>query len=146
MVPSPRAFAAPIGCSSSILAQLLQGLGRRTQWELVELMGAGTVPAQPSWVQPDLATQHPSMAFNNTDGLPNEFLAEQLLQSDLGTKVEATGQPNSISLVRLEQLFRPVLHKENIDQAWPSERQMNAFFDGKEEYIESLTTANIRRL
>jgi hypothetical protein len=75
------------------------------------------------------------MAFDNTSGLPNEFLTEQLLQSDLGTTVEGTGQPNSISLVRLEQLFRPVLHKENIDQTWPLERQMDAFFDGREEYI-----------
>jgi hypothetical protein len=111
-----------------------KALAAARQWELVGPMGAGKVPAQPAWVQTGLAT-NPSMAFNPTDGLPNEFLAEQLLQSDLGTEVEATGQPNSMSLVRLEQLFRPVLHKENIDQAWSSERQMNAFFDGKEEYI-----------
>jgi hypothetical protein len=73
------------------------------------------------------------MAF--ADGLPNEFLAEQLLQSELASTIETTGPPNSITLVGLKELFEPVLHTENIDQAWPAERQMNAFFDGKEEYI-----------
>jgi hypothetical protein len=39
------------------------------------------------------------------------------------------------SLVRLEELFRPVLHKESIDETWPSERQISAFFDSDSSYL-----------
>lgn len=127
----PHLFKADVRYSLSYH----KALAAARQWELVEPLGAGIVPPQPPSVQPGLATQHPWMAFDNTSGLPNEFLPEQLLQSDLGATIETIEQPNGISIVRLEELFRPVLHIENIDQAWPSERQMDAFFDGREEYL-----------
>jgi hypothetical protein len=66
-----------------------------------------------------LATENKRMAFDTSTGLRNELLAEQLLASDLGAKVEQGGGAISISLVRLEELFRQVLIKECIDLSWP---------------------------
>lgn len=85
--------------------------------------------------QAGLAGQHLWMAFDNTTGLPNLLVAEQLPASDLGAEVESQEQPKRISLVRLEELFRPVLHKESIDETWPSERQISAFFDSDSSYL-----------
>lgn len=103
------------------------------QWELVEPLDAPVpgfappIPVQPVCVSGALATRHPWMAFDVTTGLRNKFLAEQLLQSDLGEKVEMKDGPRSINLVRLEELFRPVLNKEHIDLTWSEERQLDAF-------------------
>jgi hypothetical protein len=111
------------------------------QWELVEPVNPVDPnyptqnPGQPPSIQPGLATQHPWMAFDNTTGLPNPLLAEQLLASDLGEKVEQKEGAKRISLVRLEELFRPVLHKESIDQTLPAECQINEFFNGDAAYI-----------
>jgi hypothetical protein len=111
------------------------------QWELVEpvnpvLPGSpGAVPAQPPWMQVGLTTQHPWMAFDGATGLPNELLAEQLLATDLGARVESEEDPKRISLVRLEELFRPVLNKDSIDQSWPVDRQISTFFDSDSPYI-----------
>lgn len=112
-----------------------KALAASRQWEIVEPSGAGIVPPQPPWMQPGLATQHPWMAFDNTTGSPNELLAEQLLASDLGATVENQEQPKRINLVRLEELFRPVLHKESIDESWPKERQISEFFNSASAYI-----------
>jgi len=105
------------------------------QWEMAEPVGTGVTPVTPPWIQGGLASQHQWMAFDPATGLPNELYAEQLLQSELGATVESAGQTKSISLVRLEELFRPVLNKEAIDETWPSERQMSAFFKGDASYI-----------
>lgn len=49
-------------------------------------------------MQGALATQHYWWAFDQATGLPNELLAEQLLASDLGAKIESQGEPKKISL------------------------------------------------
>jgi hypothetical protein len=85
--------------------------------------------------QNGLAHQHPWMAFDYTTGLPNQLFAEQLLASDLGEKIEQTEEPKRISLVRLEELFRPVLHKESIDESWPAERQLSEFLNFASDYL-----------
>ena len=59
----------------------------------------------------------------------NEFFEEQVLQSDLGEKIEQQGGAVKITLVRLEELFRPVLNKDSIDLDWPSDRQLDAFLE-----------------
>jgi hypothetical protein len=41
----------------------------------------------------------------------------------------------SISLVRLEELFRPVLSKELIDLRWPADRQLSAFLESEAPFI-----------
>jgi len=105
------------------------------QWEMVEPAGAGIVPPQPAWIQTGLAGQHPWMAFDNTTGLPNPLFAEQLLASDLGVEVESKEQPRMISLVRMEELFRPVLHKESIDESWPAERKLSEFLNSDSDYL-----------
>ena len=45
------------------------------------------------------------MAFDPSTGLRNEFLAEQILQFDLGEKIELPFGALPISLVRLQDLF-----------------------------------------
>jgi hypothetical protein len=105
------------------------------QWEMVEPSGAGIMPPQPGWMQPGLATQHQWMAFDAKSGLPNPLLAEQYLANELGNEVESKEQPRKISLTRLEELFRPVLYKNSIDESWPGERQIEAFFAHDFDYI-----------
>jgi hypothetical protein len=117
------------------LQSYYKAIAAARQWELVEPPPAGVVPAAPPWIQGGLASQHQWMVFDPATGLPNEMFAEQLLQSDLGANLESAGQTKSISLVRLEELFRPVLIRERIDETWPAERQMSAFFDRDAPYI-----------
>ena len=110
------------------------------QWELVEPVNPPNPatpemsPTQHTWMT-GLANQHPLMAYDVTSGLPNPLLTEQLLATDLGGKVESQGQSKWISLVRLEELFRPVLHKESIDESWSAERQISTFFEHDSDYI-----------
>ena len=66
-----------------------KALAAARQWELVEPVSGGIVPAVPPWIQPGLATQHPWMAFDPNSGLPNPLLLPQLLASDLGASVES---------------------------------------------------------
>ena len=115
------------------------------QWELVEPVNplgppinpvaVQPPPVQPPWLSGPLATRHPWMAFDQSTGLRNEFFEEQVLQSDLGEKIEQQGGAVKITLVRLEELFRPVLNKESIDLGWPSDRQLDAFLETEEPFI-----------
>jgi hypothetical protein len=75
------------------------------------------------------------MAFEGHTGLPNPFLAEQLLASQLAEKVEQVEPPRTISIVRLEELFRPALHRERIDETWSSEPQLAEFFARDSAYV-----------
>lgn len=105
------------------------------QWELVEPVNLSP-PATP-WSQfnpapkPDrpvwfrtLATNNAWMAFQSYTGLYNELFAEQVLQSELGREVEQKAGPRGISLVRLEDLFRPILMKEQLDLSWTTDKQL----------------------
>jgi hypothetical protein len=56
----------------------------------------------------------------------NELLAEQMLQAELGQRIEALEGSRKLTLVRLEELFRPFLTTDRIDLSWPSEHQMDA--------------------
>jgi len=85
--------------------------------------------------QAGLAEQHPWMAFDSTTGLNNPLLTEQLLANDLGQRVEEEEEPKRVSLVRLEELFRSVLHTESIDESWPAERQLSEFLNSDSEYL-----------
>jgi hypothetical protein len=108
------------------------------QWELVEPRDPkipGAVQAQPAWMQPGLATQYPWMAFDAATGLPNELLPEQLLAADLGMKVELQNTPRTISLTRLDELFRPVLLKERVDESWSADLQITAFLDSEAPFL-----------
>jgi len=73
------------------------------------------------------------MAFDPATGLPNKLFAEQILQSDLGQKLEM--QPRNISLTRLEDLFLPVLNRDSIDLVWPPARQLEAFLNSQGAFI-----------
>ena len=110
------------------------------QWELVEPGEPNNQPPQPAWMQPPgqapgLAGQHSWMAFDYDTGLPNKFFAEQLLASELGEKIEQVESPRTISIMRLEELFRPVLRRVVIDETWSSERQLSEFFGHDAAYI-----------
>lgn len=103
------------------------------QWELVEppqvMLGqSNPMPAVPSWMTSNLAKQqHCNVAFSSK-GLPSDLAAEQLLAADLGEHIETKTKPRTISLTRLDELFRPTLIKEYLDQSWASSRQMETFF------------------
>jgi hypothetical protein len=102
---------------------------------MVEPGGAGIIPLPPGWIQPGLATQHQWMAFDNKTGLPNPLLAEQYLANELGNEVEKKDGPRRITLNRLEELFRPILYKDNVDENWLPERQIEAFFSSDFDYV-----------
>jgi hypothetical protein len=110
------------------------------QWELVEPLDAPNpadivvaTPAPPTWLSGRLATAHSWMAFDPATGLPNRLFAEQILQSDLGQKLEF--QPRSVDLARLEDLFSPVLKRDSIDLGWPPARQLEAFLNSQAAFI-----------
>lgn len=134
------------GVASKLLRAMLQAhskyslcyhkaLAAARQWEMVEPSGAGMMPLQPDWMQPGLATQHQWMAFDSNTGLPNPLLAEQYFANELGNEVESKEAPRKISLIRLEELFRPVLYKDSLDESWPAERQIEEFFALDSDYI-----------
>lgn len=108
-----------------------------------------TVPAPFPWMM-GLSTQHPWMAFDSASGLPNELAAEQFLAADLGAQIEipeqAKGGPKGISLVRLEELFRPVLHKEFMDETWTGSQQLEAFLDSSAAYVAVTRKGSYSRL
>ena len=111
------------------------------QWELVEVVNPvnpaspAAAPPQPPWMQAGPTTMHSWMAFDSTTGLPNALFAEQLLASDLGQKLESEEGPRTISLVRLNEIFQPVLHKVAIDTSWPTKRQVTEFFGSEFDYL-----------
>jgi hypothetical protein len=99
------------------------------------------MPEYPAWL-PQLgsfAKYYEEMMPHDSDtGLPNELFAEQVLQSELIKKVEKqVGSLLSISLVRLDDLFGPVLHKDKncIDLNWPVDRQLDAFLSTDASFI-----------
>jgi len=93
------------------------------------------IPPPPPWMQGTLALSHSWMAFSTTTGLPNELLAEQLLQHELGEIIENTGGAKHISIVHLDEVFKPVLIKKQIDKNWSNEQQTNALFSNEEPVI-----------
>ncbi|MCD4676490.1 MAG: hypothetical protein K8S18_10920 [Desulfobacula sp.] len=109
------------------------------QFELIEPKNPADlenpVPLLPDWMLSGSVPQNQWFAFNYNTGLPNELFAEQLLASDLGSKVEMNAQQKGITLVRLEEMFRPVLHRESIDERLSAERQISAFFNSETPYI-----------
>ncbi|MDH4078907.1 MAG: hypothetical protein OEU68_03735 [Nitrospira sp.] len=119
---------------------LLRARAAGRQWDLVEPIhrvspGPGVTPPAYSWMTSGLAIRHPWMAFDASTGLPNEFLTEQLLASELGQNFETQMPPRTISLGRLDDLFQSVLIKEHLDRSWSSSRLMDVFFGLKHEFI-----------
>jgi hypothetical protein len=112
------------------------------QWNLVEPLDSPTpsapavaVPPPPTWLSGRLATGHPWMAFDTGTGLHNQLFAEQILQDDLGQKIETRDGPRNVTLTRLEELFRPVLNREHIDLNWSSTRQLKVFLSGDTPFL-----------
>jgi len=111
------------------------------QWELVGVVNPPNIndsvspnPIMPPNIQPGgLAQRHSWMAFNN--GLPNEFLPEQLLASELGELIEMRSGPRSITTIRLEELFRPLLHRDHIDLSWPEKGQLDNYFKTDDDFL-----------
>jgi len=84
------------------------------------------IPVPPLWMQSGLASNHSWMAFSTQTGLPNELLAEQYLQNELGSEIEQQpGGSKHISIIRLNEIFKPVLIKQAIDMTWANEKQTN---------------------
>ncbi|OQY99738.1 MAG: hypothetical protein B6D35_08685 [Candidatus Brocadia sp. UTAMX2] len=94
----------------------------------------GSTPPIPDWMNTGLVVVHNVNSFDK-DGLPEEMLAERLLAYDLWSNVESKEGSKRVSLVRLEELFRPVLYKESIDESWKPEHQMEKFFEINSDYF-----------
>jgi hypothetical protein len=116
------------------------------QWELVEPNDPPDPVAIPQllWPSTGIAANYSWMA--QKDGLPNPLLAEQMLAAELGRKIELQEKPKAISLVRLDDLFRPVLHTRHIDERWKPERQLEAFFEIDSDYIAVTQKGRYRAL
>jgi hypothetical protein len=80
------------------------------------------------------------------DGLPNEFAFERLLQSELGTHIEANEEPRTVGIARLQELFRAVLHPGAIDEGWPSEKQIDAILGSEAPYLAVVQSGRYLRL
>ena len=122
----------------------LAALAAARQWELIP----PPVPPPPSarpWME-GLAVAHPWMAFDGATGLPNELAAEQFLATDLGAKIEQQARPSGISLTRLEELFRPVLHVDVVDETWSAEAKLRAFLGSAAEYVAVTRTGAYQSL
>lgn len=85
-------------------------------------------------IQSGLAQKYQWKAFDD-DGLPDEFLSEQLLAFDLGEKIEMQGGSKLVTLVRLEELFRSLLRRQHIDLSWTEERQSDAYFESDDDFL-----------
>ena|SRR5688572_142762 len=112
------------------------------QWELfgpLELIPPDThfqIPPVPVWMLSRIATSHSWMAFSLQTGFPNELLAEQYLQNELGIEIEQKPEGSRhISIARLNEVFKPVLLKQSIDMAWTNEKQTSAFFSSDQSYL-----------
>jgi hypothetical protein len=75
------------------------------------------------------------MVFDRQSGLPNPLYPELLLASELYEEVEKKEQARLVSLVRMEELFRPILYRESIDETWANDRQLKSFFGGDAPYL-----------
>jgi hypothetical protein len=105
------------------------------QWSMVEPVGRNLTPPIPPWMNGAVALKHPWMAFDGASGLPNKLYPEQILSSELGERVERQEQSRRITLVRMEELFRPMLYHDNLDETWSQEQQLKSFFDGAASYL-----------
>ena len=141
----PRQFIG-WACPSELLHQLVQSdpqyarsvaasRAAAHRWDLVEPSpGPGQPVPPPPSMPPGLATDWAWIA-RDPAGLPNPFLAEQILQGELGRRIESQGGGREISLVRLEALFRPLLRVTVLDLAQPPKSQIKALSFDEELYI-----------
>jgi len=109
------------------------------QWRLVELSPLDANnniihPAPQNWMQND-AIQKSWMAINNSSGLPNILFEEQVLQDELGREFEKKEGGKCITLVRLQELFDPVLVIKHLDQNWPFPEQISNVLSHTSEWI-----------
>jgi hypothetical protein len=105
------------------------------QWQLIEPGSPGVPQGAPAWLT-GLANQYLQlMAFDQTLGLPNEFAAEQLLASELGRQFETPPPPKEISIVRLKELFAPVLRMHSVDQNSSPNEQLRDFARDDGDYV-----------
>ena len=109
--------------------------------ELIEYMnpaapaGPEVEPNLPDWMKGGVSNKYNVQAFNEK-GLPNQLFPEKFLAYDLAAEVERNEDVHkTINLARLEELFRSVLYRKSIDESWPSEQQMTAFFESNSEYF-----------
>lgn len=70
-----------------------------------------TVPAVPPWTTGLLPGRY-DWGVDQTTGLREELYAERLLQSELGRTIESDTGARRVSIVRLKELFQPVLLKD----------------------------------
>lgn len=105
-----------------------------SQWALVEPAMPGQIPLQPSFVSGLEAGMCGNIAFD-PNGLPNEFLPEQIMGRALGNQVEQSNLNLNITQGKLIDLFGRVLMKDQIDENWVAEQQLKLFFESDNPFV-----------
>ncbi len=72
------------------------------------------------------ATEEQSMTYDENSRLQKEFQEEKFLAIDLCKNVKIAEERKPISIIRLDDLFRPVLYKESMDESKESRRNENS--------------------
>jgi len=105
-----------------------------SQWALIEPPLPGVAQSLPAFLT-GLAQRYSWMAIDQNTQLPNELGPEQLLASELGSSIESVEQPRTISVVRLKDLFAPVLKTNFVDQRSSPEEQLREFTADDADYV-----------
>jgi hypothetical protein len=114
------------------------------QWSLVEPTFPGP-PPPPFWVS-GLAQQHGWMAYDSRTGLPNELAFEQFLAADLGASIEIPEGGKRITMVRLDELFEPVLQRTAIEESWSDEKKVEMLIQAPASYVAVTQNGSFVRL
>jgi hypothetical protein len=134
----PRLLAVNLRYPELLQATRAAAAGWALREPAIRYTGTESVQQNPPFplaVQGPIAAKYGWMALDYTTGLNNPYVAEQMLQSELGAMFEVPGASLTISSATLDALFAPVLYQEAIDQEWPSERQLRALMDARAPYV-----------
>jgi hypothetical protein len=115
------------------------------QWELVEFPDIPLPnPVPTPFTFGSIAAGKPYLVYDPQSGIPNDFLQEQFLQSQLGMLVEVNEQAKgtlNITYGKLLDMFKDMLRNDQIDESWAREEQLRIFFnDDRSQFV--LTKCN----
>ena len=135
-------FSHLVGAHPQYARSLQSAWAAAQQWDLVEPLDSampGDVrvapPPVPPWLSGRLATAHQWMAFDANTGLHNDLFAEQLLQSDLGAKIETQEGSRLMTLAHMRELFLPILNMQHVDLNWTPDEQLETFLDSDADFL-----------
>ncbi len=104
------------------------------QWRMVEPSLVDSPPQNREWMS-ELARRYSWMVADSVSGIPKTHFPEQMLASELGEQIESQNEVKMVTLRQLEELFRPVLHRESLCEDWPPDDQLRWFFKYDDPYL-----------